>query len=149
MPTRNTWGVLIVLIGIAVLLAGLSTGYQAAGYEHTIENETHDVDYNAESSLDAPEYTFSYSTTVTVTANNTTLDAGSDYEYNSSVGNITWLNSSATSDGDDAFVTYTYEAPTEGAHERNQLLGSVVQIVAYAALAVGVFATVQLMSSGW
>lgn len=150
MPTRSTYVVLLVLIGVALLFAGsLSVAYQQSGQQYTIQNETHTIDYDTQSSVNAPERTFSYNNTVAVTANDTELTRGTDYEWNSSTGNITWLNTTATTEGDTALVDYAYEAPTEGTQERRNILASLAQLLPYGAFAVGVYAAIELMDSGW
>jgi hypothetical protein len=150
MPTRSTYVVLIVLIGVGLLFAGsLNAAYQATGQQYTIDNESHVINYTTESSVDAPAYTFSYNDTITVTANGSTLTAGTDYEWNASVGNITWLNSTQTANGDNALVDYGYQAPTEDTYERRNILASLARLLPYAALAVGVYAAIQLTDSGW
>lgn len=150
MPTRSTYVVLLVLIGVGLLFAGsLNVAYQQSGQQHTVENETHTIDYTAESSVNAPERAFSYNNTVTVAANGSTLSRGTDYEWNSSTGTLTWLNSTATTEGDTALVNYAYEAPTEGTQERRNILASLAQLLPYGALAVGVYAAIELTDSGW
>jgi len=150
MPTRSTYTVLIVLIGVGLLFAGgMNVAYQHSGTQYTIANETHTVDYTADSSVNTPERTFSHDNTVSVTANGSTLSRGTDYEWNSSTGTLTWLNTTATSEGDTALVDYAYEAPTEGTQERRDILASLAQLLPYGALAVGVFAAIKLMDSGW
>lgn len=150
MPTRSTYVVLLVLIGVGLLFAGsLNAAYQESGQHYTVENESHIVDYDTPSSVDAPEYTFSYNNTISVTANGSELTRGTDYEWNTSTGNITWVNSSATADGDTALVDYRYEAPTEDTRDRRNLLATLAQLLPYGALAVGVYAAIELTDSGW
>lgn len=150
MPTRSTYVVLVVLIGVGLLFAGgLNLAYQESGQQYTVENESHTITYDTQTSVDAPERTFSYNNTVSVTANGSTLTRGTDYEWNSTSGVLTWYNTTATSDGDTALVDYAYEAPTEGTEERRGIIASLAQLLPYGALAVGVFAAIELMDSGW
>jgi hypothetical protein len=150
MPTRSTYVAVLVLVGIGLLFAGsLNAAYQESGRQYHVEDEHATVDYQTETSLDAPAYTFSYNSSITVTANNTTLQEGQDYEFDSSVGNITWLNSTNTAAGDEARVDYTYEAPTQDTHARRNLLATFANLLPYGALAVGVYAAIELTDSGW
>lgn len=149
MPTRSTYTVLVALLGVALLFGGLSAGYQASGTQHIVANASATVDYDTPSELEAPSYAFNYSRSITVTRDNQTLTAGADYEWNASTGTVTWLNSTATSDGDSVLVDYGYTAPSEATRERRNILGFVVDILAYAVLAVGVYAAIELTDSRW
>jgi len=150
MPTRSTYVVLLVLIGVGLLFAGsLNVAYQQSGQQHTVENESATVNYDSPSTLPAPDYTFTYSSSITVTVDNSTLTEGSDYTWNATSGTITWLNSSSTTDGDTALVDYQYTAPTDDTRDRRNILASLANLLPYAALAVGVFAAIELMDSGW
>lgn len=149
MPTRSTYAVLIALVGVGLLFGGLNTAYQASGSQHTVENASATVDYDAPTQLDAPDRAFNYSQGITVTVDGTQLAEGSDYAYNATGGEVSWLNSTATSDGDSALVDYAYTAPDEGTHERRGILASIVGVIPWAVLGVGVYATIELMDGGW
>lgn len=144
MPTRNTYVVLVALIGVVLLFGGLGASYQESGYEHTVTNEAVIVDDGNTSQVDAPDYTFTYSDSINVTVSSGQLKAGEDYTWNSTTGTITWINTSNSEDGETARVDYSYTAPTQGTHNRTNVLSLASRAVPYAALALGIGATLKL-----
>lgn len=95
--------VVILLLGLAV--PGLSTAYDYAGTP--IEySETVTVDYNNESSVSENATVEGYGKSPTITVGDTELVEGTDYDWDSSSGNVTWYNTSNTTDGDTATIQY-------------------------------------------
>jgi hypothetical protein len=106
------------LFGAVALLLIIGVGAVAfqpaflAGADRAEATESVTVDYDNASSVS--ESGLRYSTSVDV-VNDTggELTAGEDYEWNETAGELRFLNTSATSDGGNATVTYQYRAATE------------------------------------
>ncbi len=94
--------VVILLLGMAVPTLG--TAYSAAGspVEFT---DTATIDYGTGYDLTASATEEGYAVDQ-ITANGSTLTAGTDYDANLTAGSIDWLNTSTTSSGDTASIEY-------------------------------------------
>ena len=102
--------VLILVLGFIVAAGGAAV---AEGAEPvTYFNEATTVDYSAEYSV--AETGVNYRDDVTVRDKNLdALNRGVDYEWDDDDGNVTWLDTAATTDGEEAYVTYTVEQVTD------------------------------------
>jgi len=99
--TITQLAVVILLLGMAVPTLG--TAYSSAGspVEYT---DTATIDYQTDTDLTADATAEGYAVDQ-ITANDTTLTEGTDYEANHT-GSINWLNTSTTSSGDTATIEY-------------------------------------------
>lgn len=95
--------VVILLLSLAV--PALATAYDYAGTPLEYE-ESLTVDYNNTSTVSENATIEGYGDDETIVANGTTLVEGTDYEWNTTSGEVTWLQSANTSDGDSATITY-------------------------------------------
>lgn len=148
MPTRNTYGVLLVFIAAALLFGGLSVAYQNAGYQHTRTDHAVTVDYDQPTTL-GPDRATGYSSSINVTVDGSQLEAGTDYAWNASNGTITWQNTTATQGGEMALVDYTYEAVSKQTQDRQRVLSPVVKLAPWFAVPVAIAATFKLAEGGW
>lgn len=99
------FGALIILLVIGFVV-GVLPGAIADGAELTeVPDEQLTVDYDAESSV-AVDGDF-YSETVEIEKTGTPLEAGTDYFWNNDEGNVSWNDTTATTDGDTVTINYT------------------------------------------
>jgi len=116
----SIWTVAVVACALALLvpLSGTALVDSAAGFDAS-ENTT--VDYDVNYSLENDDV-FSY-TDNTVTAGGSELEAGTDYEFLNESGEINWINTTATTDGEDVQVQYSFEDATDRTKTQRDLLG--------------------------
>jgi len=110
--------VLIIVLGAIVALGPAALAEGAVVVAVTDESIT--VDYDREVSVN--ESGLEYNESVTITNDGTTLQEGADYEWNATTGNVTWYNTTSTSEGDEAQIDYEYEAVTEESQQLAQLI---------------------------
>jgi len=101
---------LLMILGIgAVAFGGV---YANGGAPERVDNETVTVDYSSPQSVQ--QSGLSYDDRVTVrNGSGAVLDAETDYQWNATSGEVTFLNTSATTSGGDATITYQYRAETD------------------------------------
>lgn len=100
--TITQLAVVILLLGMAVPTLGAA--YSSAGSPVEYE-DTAAIDYQTDTDLTADATSEGYAVDK-ITANETTLTEGTDYEANLTAGSIDWLNTSTTSSGDTATIEY-------------------------------------------
>lgn len=107
MPDGDTIAqVAVVILLLTLSVPALATAYDYAGTPYEYE-ETLTVDYTTPSQVsEGATATEGYGSNETITVGGTQLVEGDDYRWNKSSGEVTWLNTSATSDGDSATITY-------------------------------------------
>ena len=105
----------IVAVGAMLIIGMLVIGsvYGAAPTDTTsVTGEEVTKDFEDPVELDPGEDAFSFSDEITVEADDgTILEEGVDYEWYPDEGEIQFLDSADTNDGNSAFVDYDYEAP--------------------------------------
>lgn len=133
MGSNNSYFGAIVLV---VIIAFVATAGQAALAEGStttaVGNEPVAVDYDQNSSVDEDGLSYNASANVR-NETGAALAAGTDYEWNTTTGSISWNPSADTTDGGTAYVDYAVTQATEVS------LG-VSQIVAVLLVAVGILA---------
>jgi len=112
----SKFGALVLIITIGFIVAGLPAALAEGAVSNSVGNEPITVDYSNESSVD--ESGVDYNSSVTITADGTTLEDGTDYVWDDSTGNVTWNDTAATTDGEQAYISYDVEQITD---ESNQL----------------------------
>ncbi len=107
----NLWTVVVVALFLAILLPAVNLGYQDTTKTATANTEAVTVDYSENTTVDNADTATSFydNETIQTDGGNTTLEDGIDYEWNTTTGEIQWLNTTATTDGDTATITYTYQ----------------------------------------
>ena len=106
---------LIVALGAAVFQPAF-----ASGAERVTTTESVTVDYQTSTSVN--ESGLRYSDDVSVAVNGSSLTQGSDFRWNETSGEISFVNTSATSSGDTATVTVEYRAPSNQQRSVAQML---------------------------
>lgn len=107
---KHLWTLIVLLLGVFLLgFGGVQAGYDNALEDYSVTDEAATVDYTQETNLSKSGTAESFNDTITVTANGSELVEGTDYEWYPSRGNVSWINSTATSSGDAASIDYTYQ----------------------------------------
>jgi hypothetical protein len=115
--------VLILVLGFLVAAGGAALAEGAEPNEYINESVT--VDYSNDSTVD--ETGVEYRNQVTVYAEDgTELERGTDYEWDVAVGNVSWFNTSATTEGETASITYTVEQIRSTSDKLAQIAGILV-----------------------
>jgi hypothetical protein len=107
--------VLLSLVGVLALAGTLvaSASYQQTPtHVETVDNETvtQDVGNLTPVTAAGERGVTRFYGNETVRAGGSELTAGTDYTWNTSTGQIAWINSSATTDGAAASISYAYDA---------------------------------------
>jgi len=104
----NLWQIAVVALALALFLPLVVNGAFTDAAQQRSSNETATVDYDDPYSVEQQDVV-QYNSTITVAYNGTTLSEGDDYEWNTTSGEVEWLSSNSTTDGDQVFVDYGYE----------------------------------------
>jgi len=102
----------VVILLLMLSVPTLATAHELAGTPLEYE-ETTSVSYASDYSVAQNATVEGYSETVTVTVDGQTLNASDDYAWDASTGTLSFVNSSATTAGDDATVSYAAYQRTE------------------------------------
>lgn len=95
--------VVILLLGMSV--PALATAHDYAGTPFDYE-ETITVDYDAESTVNQSATVEGYGSSATISVDGDELVEGIDYRWNDDSGTVDWLNTSNTSSGESASISY-------------------------------------------
>lgn len=95
----------VVILLLVLAVPALSTAHKFAGTPLEYE-ETLTVDYQNDSEVSENATVEGYGEEPTIVANDQVLVQGTDYEWNASAGSVNWQNTTNTSDGDSAQITY-------------------------------------------
>lgn len=109
MKQINVWTLAVVALFLALLLPMINVAYEDSAERVDVDNETIVVDYNESVAVDAADDAFEYNESVTVrNSSDATLEDGVDYAWHSSSGEVSWINTTATTAGEDATISYGY-----------------------------------------
>lgn len=141
----------VVLASLAIVTA---TGFAYANNTPAVNRtdaENLTVDYYNDSQLAHGGTALEYSDLTLTNSSNTTLDEGTDYEFDPSSGQVDWRNTTRTTDGETVRAEYAY---TVHPRETRVILGVVRPvtgtILPYLAVLVGGVGTVvAVASAGW
>ncbi len=114
----------------------------------TQDNETLVVEYDAYQYVNKSQEEFTTgfnNTTVRAFADGSELTRGTDYAWNTTDGTIIFHNTAATTEGENASVTYDYYRNTERVQEASGPLMIVVEAVGWLGVAGAGFAIVVLL----
>jgi len=126
--SNDLFGVVAVVVVLGVAGVALGPAFADSADRAAVVNESISVNYQTEQSVS--QHSIDYSGTVTVrNASGSELTAGDDYRWDSSVGNVTWLNTTRTSSGESASISYGYAAPSEQQQTRADTLGALSRVV--------------------
>lgn len=151
----------IVLVGVLGIAWAVGAQYEATPETtETVGDETVVADVGNSTAVDAPDYARSFEDNETIiNSSGTTLQEGSDYDWDTSTGEIHWIDSSSVSDGEEMSVDYAYSAKTEEARTAQRILAIPIEIIlpagvliiaamAIAGLVAGVYALFSDSSRG-
>lgn len=142
----STFGKLAAL-SVMLVLVVLATGaaYTESAETVAVDNETVTVDYDNPSVVSAADDAISFSSDVTVrNASDAVLENETDYTWRPVNGTVAWHNTTATTDGESATISYAYDAHSQ----RSQDLAAVLNAGLFPlALAFLVFAALAVL--GW
>jgi len=133
--------VAVVLLLLVLAVPALATAHEFAGTPLDYE-ETLTVDYTSDSSVSENATVEGYSETVNISANGEQLTEGTDYRWNESAGTVTWLDTSATSDGDSATINYQ-------AHQRTGETALAWTVISPLMGLFGLFALISSVRAVW
>lgn len=141
--------VAVVILLLSLAVPALATAHEAAGTP--IEyGETVTVDYNQTTSVAENATVEGYSETVTITTSDgQQLAEGTDYEWDGAAGNISWINSANTNDGDTVTVEYAAHQRTSETEMSWMILAPLMSLFGLFGLVVSVRALWQLTEEVW
>lgn len=99
----------VLVFALVAGAAAVSTGYRAQKADFTVSNESLTVTYDHPVAVDPPETADTFYDDETVrNDSDAQLEAGADYRWNRTTGNVTFLNTTATAAGEAASISYRY-----------------------------------------
>lgn len=105
----------VIAVTILLLTGALSIAYAGgeAGHQYDVDNESWTADPGNTTNLsDSRVPNAVYDANVTVRdENHTRMQAGEDYEWNTENGTVTALENGSLSDGEQAYIWYSYGVP--------------------------------------
>lgn len=138
----NTAGLAKSLVLLALLLVGTVAGTFAIGAslddaDRTVTREDSlVVDYDATYQLE----TRGSFVSITAEVDGTALQRGTDYTFDESAGELSFADTTATTEGDVATVSWTYQGRSEAASTTRGLQITLIELLPYLALIpVGLF----------
>lgn len=150
MREASIWTVAIVFIGLAVLVPMINVGYEGTARPVEQTNESITVDYDTPVGVDEPGYALGFEPgAVVYNASGSVLANGTDYQWHPSNGTVTWSNTTATSDGETAQISYEYQAPPEDARNVSTILHPFEPVLGLLVLVVGVGAAFKYGTGGF
>ena len=136
----KTFNIVATALFLVVLLVGANAAYADSGQVQDIDNESITVDYSQDVAVDKDGHDYGNDEIVR-NSTDSVLEAGTDYRWDASNGTIEWINTTATTDGEAASISYSVEQrsqATELAATVVQPLGHLVWISLFAAVLFGV-----------
>lgn len=150
MREASIWTVAIVFIGLALLVPMVNVGYESTAQTATTVNESVTVNYTSPSAVDPPDYALSLEPNATVyNSTGSELTNGTDYTWHPNNGTVVWANTSATTSGETAAVTYDYRAPPRDARNARQVLHAMEPVLGLLVLVVGAAAAFKYGTGGF
>lgn len=108
------WSMAVVAVFLAVVLPAANIGYYNATSTSTVFNESGTVDYSQPVAVNNTDLTVRYLNNETVyDKNGQELIEGTDYDWNTSSGEITFYDTVSTNDGENFTIDYAYETRTD------------------------------------
>lgn len=139
MPRQSIFAIVAVVLLIGVAGAALGQSDRQAAEPQSVTNESLTVNYSAPTAVDNGEPRYGWNDSVTVyNASGNQLQDGTDYEWNSSTGEVTWFNTSATTDGETASISYTYEQRDATTAGLASLFGGGYYVLGLLVLVIGI-----------
>lgn len=140
--------VAIVILLLSLSAPALATAHEYAGTPIEYE-ESLTVDYGNESNVSEPATVEGYGADPTVTVNGSELVEGTDYDWDSSTGNVTWYDTANSSDGDSATIRYAAYQRTEETAVSWTILAPLMSLFGLFGLVVSVRALWSFTAEVW
>jgi len=125
--TNSIWGVLVLIVALVFLVPAVSGAYTDTTSTQERINESVTIQYDEPIPVDGRGVSYYDNETVKDDGGNI-LTEGTDYTWNTDTGELTWLNTTATTEGQVGTITYTYE----GAQGRNDYLTTIIGPLTFA-----------------
>lgn len=130
-----------VVLLLVLAVPALTTAHTYAGTPLDYQ-DTATVDYSNDYEVSENATVEDYSENVTIVVDGSTLEADTDYSWNSTSGIVDWRNTSATSEGDSATIDYQ-------AHQRTQETATTWMLLAPLMGLFGLFAFISAVRALW
>jgi len=114
MRSATVFELAVAVVGVVLFLSMAGGAYADATVSKTIDNQSVTVDYTNDSQLDATDVV-EYGNATVFNASGAELTEGTDYNYDQANGTIDWINTTATTGGSTATVTFEYVTHQEEA----------------------------------
>lgn len=139
--------VAVVILLLALAVPALATAYDYAGTPFAYE-ETTTVDYGNTTNVSQNATIEGYSENITIydDDNGKNLTEGEDYEWNPDTGEITWLSTANTNDGDNVTVWYDAYQRTGESELAWTLISPFMALFGLFGLTVSIRALIRLVS---
>lgn len=116
----SKFGALVLLVLVGVVVGVLPAALADGAVPQAVGNEPITVDYSQPVSVDEDGVT--YNETVTVRNSAGTELADTDYDWNATTGEVDWINTTATADGEQAHIDYTVNQITSTSQQLAQFI---------------------------
>lgn len=140
------WGIAVLAIVLGLLLPAANAGFENAQAPRDVEGESIIVDYDSPSRVDVDADAFGE--TVNITADGDVLTAGTSYTWDASTGEVTWLSSNETTDGETAYIDYSFTGGNQAGNDSNTVLTGVGSVLGLLMFLVAIGALISLLGSG-
>jgi hypothetical protein len=143
----------LFIVGFVAILLGLvlpaaNIGYAGAQTLQPVTGESVTVDYDSPVAVDQEAGTYSDSVTVR-NATGSELAAGTDYTWDASAGELSFSNTSNTTDGESANIDYSYEGHSQTDKNIDGVLSNVGGWIGLLLLLVAVATLVAMLGGGF
>ena len=145
----NLWMIVVVVVFVGFFLTmSVNLGFEQATTPESTENETTTVEYGTGVSLTSANAVEYYDNETIRNDSFYELREGTDYEFNTTTGNVTFYNTTHTSEGEAVFASYTYEARDTAAKNSSQVLGIFAPLFGLFIALAAVGATLKTIGGG-
>jgi len=143
MKQTDVWTLAVVALFAVLLLPMINVAYEGTAEPATVDNESIVVDYNETVSVDEAPEAFQFNESVTArNSSGGELEAGTDYTWDAENGSVTWINTTATSDGEEASISYGYTVQSQTNENIAAILAPLSAPLGYLILIIGLGSTV-------
>lgn len=142
--------VVILVLFVPAISASLGSSAQsdAGTVAENVTGESLTVDYDDPTGV--AESGDAYSETITIRdENGTELEDGIDYRWNDRTGVVDWIDTTETSDGENATIDYRALNAPERSEESNQFIVPFTTALPWLLLFVGGLVALKLADQGW
>ena len=140
--------VAVVILLLVLSIPALATAYHYAGTPFSYE-ETLTVDYDTPSDVSQAATNEGYDDDPTITVDGQPLVADVDYRWNASAGQVTWLNTSNTSSGQEAFIEYEAYQRTDETETSWMIIAPLMSLFGLYGIVVSVRALWSFIAEVW